>query len=262
MLNKKIKIVKFKGGLGNQLFQYGLYKYFESKNYKVYADLSFYRNQIKYKKISVRKFYLNKILKKKLNIIKKPNKSFQSTLTQRFEKFFIKLIKSNLNIPFISWEGYWQDIFFAKYVKKKDFKKSLFRRLKNVPKKYYILHYRSGDFNYSETLIVLDHSYYKKALKNFNKFPIIAFTDDNKNFKKIHKQINSTGKMIELKKTNTIDTFKMIINSNGGICSNSTFSWWGSFLSDEKKWVYPNIWLKRINTLDNNLKIPHNKIIK
>ena len=123
MLSKKIKIVKFKGGLGNQLFQYGLYKYFESKNYKVYADLSFYKNQIKYKKISVRKFYLNKILKKKLNIVKKPKKLYQFILTQRFEKFFIKLIKSNLNIPFISWEGYWQDIFFAKYVKKKILKK-------------------------------------------------------------------------------------------------------------------------------------------
>ena len=34
--------------------------------------------------------------------------------------------------------------------------------------------HETWDFNYSETHIVLDHSYYKKALKNFNKFPIIA----------------------------------------------------------------------------------------
>ena len=47
MIKKKIKIVKFKGGLGNQLFQYGLYKYFKRKNFKVYADLSFYKNQKK-----------------------------------------------------------------------------------------------------------------------------------------------------------------------------------------------------------------------
>ena len=76
---------------------------------------------------------------------------------------------------------------------------------------------------------MLDHSYYKKALKNFNKFPIIALTDDNKNFKKIRKQISSTRKMIELKKINTLDTFRIIMNSNGGICSNSTFSWWEVF---------------------------------
>lgn len=262
MLNKKLRIVKFKGGLGNQLFQYGLYKYFESKNYKVYADLSFYQNQKKYKKISKRKFYLNKILKKNLNVIKKSKNIYQFLISQRLEKFFTKLFKLDINLPLSSWEGYWQDIFFAKYVRKKDFKEEFFKTFEKIPKKYFILHYRSGDFKYSESHIVINHNYYLKALKRFKKLPIIALSDDNKNLKKMLKKININKKIIELKKLNTLDSFKILVSANGGICSNSTFSWWASFINEEKNWVYPYKWLKNINTQDTNLKISKNKIIK
>ena len=76
------------------------------------------------------------------------------------------------------------------------------------------------------------------------------------------KKININKKIIELKKLNTLDSFKILVSANGGICSNSTFSWWGSFINEEKNWVYPYKWLKNINTEDTNLKISKKKIIK
>ena len=34
------KIVKFKGGIGNQLFQFAFYKFLKSKNFDVGIDIS------------------------------------------------------------------------------------------------------------------------------------------------------------------------------------------------------------------------------
>ena len=115
-----LKVIKFKGGLGNQLFQYSLYKFFEKKDCKVYADLSFYKNQKKFKKIAKRKFYLNHILKEKINVLDVKNKFIQYSFIQRFEKFFTILLKLGFNLPVVYWEGYWQQFFFAKHIKKKN----------------------------------------------------------------------------------------------------------------------------------------------
>ena len=262
MINKKIKIVKFKGGLGNQLFQYGLYKYFQSKKFEVYADLSFYENQKKYKKISLRKFYLNKILKKKLNVIKLEKNSINFFIFQKFEKILIKLLKLNINIPLKFWDGYWQDIFFAKKINKNDFKKNFFKIFIKVPRKYYIMHYRSGDFKYSKTHTVIDSSYYEKAIKMFRQYPIISLSDDEKNLNKMLEKIKVKKKIIIYKNLNTLNSFKIIIGSLGGISSNSTFCWWGSFLGKKKDWVYPENWLKKIKTKDANLGISKNKILR
>lgn len=261
MIKKKIKIVKFKGGLGNQLFQYGLYKYFKSKKFQVYADLSFYENQKKYKKISLRKFYLNKILKEKLHVIKIEKNSNKFILLQKCEKLLIKLLKLNINIPIKYWNGYWQDIFFAKYVNKNDFKKNFFKNFIKLPKKYYILHYRSGDFKYSDSHVVTDSLYYHKALKKFKNYKIIALSDDDKNLNKMLNKILIKKNIIKLKNIDTMNAFKIIVGCSGGISSNSTFCWWGSHLSKKKNWVYPEHWLKAIKTKDANLAISKNKIL-
>ena len=261
--NKKgLKIIKFKGGLGNQLFQYGLYTFFEKKNYLVLADLSFYNNQRKYKKISKRKFYLNEILKKKLQIIDENTKLYKYMLIQRLENFFIKLLKLNIITKNVYWEGYWQDIFFAKNIKKKMFKNNFLKVSIYFPKNYYILHYRCGDFIHSKDHIVIDAEYYNKALKRFNKYPILAISDDTQNLKKLLKKINYKKKIIEVKKLNTKNTFSLIMNSQGGIASNSTFAWWGSYLSKSTKWFYPNKWMKNVDTIKTNLNITSDKIIK
>ena len=51
-----MKIVKIKGGLGNQLFQYAFIKYLEKLTQnEVYADKNMYQNYL------IRNFELNKI---------------------------------------------------------------------------------------------------------------------------------------------------------------------------------------------------------
>jgi hypothetical protein len=263
LLKKKrgIKIIKFKGGLGNQLFQYGLYDFFEKKNFLVYADLSFYINQKKFKKISTRKFYLHEIFKKKLKILNEDVKSYEYLYVQKFENLFVKLLKLNIITPNIYWEGYWQNIFFAKNIKKKLFKNNILKISKKFPKDYYILHFRCGDFRHSKDHIVIDADYYKKALKKFSKYPVIALSDDNIQLKRLIKKIDHKEKIIEATELDTLKAFSLIVNSQGGIASNSTFAWWGSFLCKSSNWLYPEKWLRNVNTVNTNLKIANNKII-
>ena len=261
--NKRgLKIVKFKGGLGNQLFQYGLYNFFEKKNFLVYADLSFYKNQENFKKITTRKFYLNNILKKKLKVLNADSKSYQYLLVQKFEKFFSNLLELNIITPNIFWEGYWQKFFFAQNIKKKLFKDSLLRINKSFPKNYYILHFRCGDFRHSKSHVVIDAKYYEKTLKKFKNYTILALSEDYKELKKLLKKINHKNKIIQVNRLDALKTFNLIINSRGGISSNSTFAWWGSYLCKSNNWFYPNKWLKNINTINANLKISNYKIVK
>ena len=64
MDNKNYKIVTFKGGLGNQLFQYSLAIYLKQElNQNVKLDLSWFKTQDK------RKFLLNDYLKVEFDII-------------------------------------------------------------------------------------------------------------------------------------------------------------------------------------------------
>ena len=57
------KIVKFKGGIGNQLFQFAFYKFLKSKNFDVGIDISWYEDVQKIKNnLTIRKFALNSII--------------------------------------------------------------------------------------------------------------------------------------------------------------------------------------------------------
>ena len=204
---------------------------------------------------------MNKILKKKLRLIKLEKSSIIFIFIQKFEKLLTKLIKLNINIPLKYWDGYWQDIYFANHVNKNDFKINFFRKSIKLPKKYYVLHYRSGDFKYSKSHIITGSSYYKKALNKFKNNQIIALSDDNENLNKMLSKISIKKNIIKLKNINTMHAFKIIVGSSGGISSNSTFCWWGSYLSKKKNWVFPEYWLKTIKTINANLAISKNKIL-
>ena len=57
------KIVKFKGGISNQLFQFAFYKFLKSKNFDVGIDISWYEDVQKTKNnLTIRKFALNSII--------------------------------------------------------------------------------------------------------------------------------------------------------------------------------------------------------
>ncbi len=104
-----------------------------------------------------------------------------------------------------------------------------------------IIHIRGGDFLKIKNLNICDNYYYKKAIqyaisRGFNTFKVIS--EDRKYGKEIIKEMKKY--FIDLKismiESNSIkNDFNIIRSSKLAIISNSTFSWWASFLSNSKK---------------------------
>lgn len=78
--------------------------------------------------------------------------------------------------------------------------------------------------------------YYEKAIQQFEGKQFIVFTDDIQKAKKV-----LPSEYTFVKSTVEIEDFYMMSNCDGGIISNSTFSWWAAWLMN-KKTVIPKNW--------------------
>ena len=104
-----------------------------------------------------------------------------------------------------------------------------------------VIHLRGNDFLKISELNICKLEYYKKSInyaisKGYNSFKLIS--EDQKYGTEFLKEIKKC--FIDLKismlKSDTIkNDFNLIRSSKFAILSNSTFSWWASFLSTTKK---------------------------
>ena len=122
--------------------------------------------------------------------------------------------------------------------------------LAKLLKRSYFIHVRRGDYLKLGNLYKIDNDkYYKLALKRIlSKEPqahFIIFSDDIEycktysGFSKINKYYIDTSPLETL--------VLMSCCMKGGICSNSTFSWWGSYLNENpNKFVtFPSKWINK-----------------
>ena len=108
-------------------------------------------------------------------------------------------------------------------------------------KKDVVIHVRGGDFLTIPNLNICDLEYYKKSIsyaisKGYYSFKLI--TEDQIYGKEILKEIKKSFIDLNIKMLNSDsikNDFNLIRSSKLAILSNSTFSWWASFLSTSKK---------------------------
>ena len=237
MIENEKKIIELKGGIGNQLFQFAFGQYLKSQKKEVIFNNNWFND-------NERKFLLDKFIK---NLTSADIESSKRNFIPN-EKLTNFLIDNKLPYP-SKLSGYWQKTDYARHINKSYFKDNLVKE--NIKSEYYIFHVRRGDYLESQNHKIIPSEFYKN-LTNLFKKKIFIISEHLSDAIELKNYIDH--KEIEIFEGNEIETFNFIINSKGGVVSNSTFCWWPAFLSENSTWIASNIWLKNTNFIDYGLK--------
>ena len=270
-------IVRVTGGLGNQMFQYAMYKSLEKKGKLVKLDSkSFYETKKEHNGYELERIFdikPNKPTKEDLEKFDENNistlfkikrklfgdkKFVYDTKEYVFNKDVYKLKNTYLN-------GYWQSIKYFEGIEndiKKDFrfKNQLDNKnleiLNEIENSNSIsIHIRRGDYmspeNYNMYGCIATPTYYKKAIKVIEEKvenPTFFVFSNDMDWVKKNIQINSRVFYIDINSGNgSYKDMQLMSNCKHNIIANSSFSWWGAWLNENKNKIViaPKKWINR-----------------
>lgn len=271
-------ITRLMGGLGNQMFQYAFAKKISLLSKRILKlDLSHLDND-QFGSIEIKEMY-----KKSPEIFKGNGAMYRNYELDYFnidESFigkkdicnyikiedystfysdnlsnFYKNIQSNKNIYLI---GYWQNNKYFQEINdiiKKDFslRKEIDIRLKDLLNDIKLnnsimIHVRRGDYlnNNHHGVISVDYvNKSKKIIENAIKSPKYYIFSDDPEWCEDNLISNNTVVIKPIKDIHSADYLELMKNCNHFIISNSTYSWWAAWLSNNnnKIIIYPKKWI-------------------
>lgn len=218
--------IQLGGGLGNQIFQ-----------------LAFLE-------------YATRLTRQSLHIanLKSPNtlhggSGYYTTIFKHWRKFYkfilkIRVVHENSKMRYQDWSnmsncklvGYFQrhEYIPDDFVSKLSFDESVLARYPDISTKYFI-HIRGGDYK-GNSLHQMDlTNYYKKCLELCKGNDFVIFTNDVS----YAKEVLPDYPVIE---ENELDTLLLMSRCAGCICVNSSFSWWGAFMNQNRPIYFPAKW--------------------
>lgn len=276
-----MKIIKFQGGLGNQMFQYALYKTLITVD-EVCADLSIYKDYfrpymlkdafdielINHDKYYIKK-YSNHIFTRAINKLLLTPLKLQIISIRNNYYIESPEIKSDYYLSRREgyFDGYWQSekyFIASKEEIMRDF--NFIIRDKNVIRLANLiqtttpntsLHWRRGDYVNNRDHDVLTTKYFREALLNLieNKGIkyVFIFSEDFDWVEAKIKTFNLNVTIIVIsKEVNGVkdhnEMYLMTLCENN-IISNSSYSWWGAYLNKkhEKTVIAPSRWSTKLN---------------
>lgn len=250
-------LIFFKGGLGNQIFQAQFVKSISSPNEIIVSKNSKYFDFFEYSSnwriIKIPKFSsaINKIaiFLTRLRIITLIKPEIIKFRSEEIELKQVSIIKGLFpSVKYVS--GYFQTDFYSsdlpvpKSIFISNAKKYIDINFKN--QNIIFVHVRRGDYkdftSFGEN-VLLPFSYYFDAIKWFEKNtsnPIfLFFSDEIELVKKKFKDINNCYFL----SNSEFEDFSLMISCNGGIISNSSYSWWTGYLLQPDSFVLaPKYW--------------------
>lgn len=251
-------VTKLQGGLGNQLFQWAVSKSLSNKyNTDIYFETSYF---IGISSGPVTKWELDI---DKLNI--DVNTSMGNTLDKK-----LSIVNDNFHFQEIEndsfLDGYWQSERYFKDIEPeiRELLKMPIETKEYILEKYPILnsntvsmHIRRGDYiNLQNYHPLQTLEYYEKAynILNESNINVIIFSNDIEWCKSNLFFENMT--FIE-NETNITDLYIMSLCKHN-IIANSSFSWWGAWLNEnkDKKVIAPTIWFGNSSNLYDGDIIP------
>lgn len=280
-----MKVVKFLGGLGNQLFQYAFLLALQQKFKTVRADLSHFENyplhngfeletvfnitlsQLSSFETNIYTTENNKWLWRKLRrIYRTKNIWHEETSFFSYSKEIFEDKKSRY------YWGYWQHIDYINpvtHLLRRRLKFPPFKDAENIRIQHLIqqqnavsLHVRRGDY-LQEPLFkdICTKEYYQKSIQyilDTEESPLfIIFSNDIAWCKSIFKDLNA----IFVEHNTGSDSFRdlqLMSLCKHHIIANSSFSWWGAWLNDnpDKVVISPKKWINEPTVDTSGLVLP------
>ena len=278
-MTKKNTIFRLQGGLGNQLFIYFAGLYFEQiANTTVTFDISLREKGFTNHGSKIETLGLPVHLQKidfPWNILSRMENSLQVRGVSGFK--WVRSLTSNRNwitsevgysgdLSFIpkgaSVSGYFQSYLYPDGIPKSRRTIPESRKIQFVEEvgelnkialaeRPIIVHVRRGDYlKVKETIGLLDRNYYKKAIGLSQEInptaPLWVFSDEIEAAKEIMTfKTRSKIKFVNVPKNDPTNTLLLMSLGGGHVISNSTFAWWGSYLSENSEFTLaPSSWFK------------------
>ncbi len=264
------KIVRIMGGLGNQLFQYAMARYWDIQygaDILLDVDVDSFETKREYslEKLNVITYGLvPEHVKRAFRIARNNNHrtvfkvGINKILHYGFEKENF-VFQDNNRFNYL--DGYWQNTEYFKTIRKELLDEIMYMGKMNNEQKMMIkrisaansvsVHIRRGDFcseQNSKIYVIQEASYYLKAvnyLKTIISNPVFFVFSDDIEWCKDNIRFDENVFYID-KRLNKLDVedFEMMRLCKNHIIANSTFSWWASWLAqyENKIVVSPKQW--------------------
>ena len=270
------KRVLLKGGLGNQLFQWGFAHLLRAQGHRV--SLVAFENRLNssFDISQHSRFLLLRNIMENCNcvdietvyldlpvyrVLRDPEARWNPfrvypNFLRNFDSNSFQFIEINSVSKVRNFSGYYQNIDLLrpveailarelrKYLDGQDSNSDI---VSNVHP--HIIHIRRGDFAtppHFNTIGVLSSEYYFRATNSLNVRPWVAVTDDPFNMSDVSDRIQ-IEKILGPSELDTIGALRAMANAKTLVIANSTLSWWGGFLATHQggKVVAPSSWHRR-----------------
>lgn len=267
-----MKVIKIKGGLGNQMFQYAFYKSFENRS-ETYVNFDFFKKNKAHNGLELEKLFeielennelIDFLLRKNFitNFIRSISKKLGLLKIYKFEDtcYEEKIIKDKTNL--IIYDGYWQSEKYFKNIEVEIKKEFTFPKLdiKNQDIAIQIkneesvsVHVRRGDYIGNKVLGgLITKEYYEKAMEYIERYiqkpKYYIFSDDIEWCKK---ELDLDGREVIFithnKGEESYKDMQLMSLCKHNIIPNSSFSWWGAWLNKNpnKIVIAPKRWFTK-----------------
>lgn len=249
---------KLKGGLGNQLFQISTTYALARQNNDVDC-YNFYESELYFqgKKANL---YFDSIYKKIKNKIYDDNHKFENFYNEPNHNYNPINYKQNLLL-----DGYFQSERYFEEFKNEiidlfdldDKKIQCIQFLSKFEKPVTSIHIRRGDYlQFKNVYNILDMDYYNRAIDFFPNNHFLVFYYDMDDWLQENFNVPNFTKVSF--KDDILDLVCMSMCDNN-IMSNSTFSWWSSYLNKNKNKIVisPKMWFSSISCINDQDIVPN-----
>lgn len=272
-------IIKLLGGLGNQMFQYALYKRFQSLGADVYLDEYWLKkygnvhNGLELKKVFDLEYRVASIKDvKRLSLVSVgiKNRIHRKIFGFNKQSHYIEVNtdykKEILQMDEVYLEGYWQSYKYFDMIEKEirkqfsfsevdDRNRELYNRIKNSAS--VSIHVRRGDYMNGNNIgiygEICTEKYYRDAInyvKQHVKNPYFyIFTDDTEWCRKFFHE----GTIVDWNSgLSSYKDMQLMSCCKYNIIANSTFSWWAAWLNNysDKLVIAPEHWVNNMEMKD------------